>query len=308
MKKQIISGLIVACLSATAQAQSLEQRIDSVRAQREQAAAMRTTPTADMRIPQRMRQLIESVDLSGVAARTAFDWWSKSTGIPLLIDWDAMEREGVDAELPIDLHLKQAPASVVLRLMMRLTSSEFNELIVEVEPWYVQVMTKEQANRQRVVRVYEVSDLLVDVPHFSDAPAFDLNEVLSSSGTAEGGGGRGSTSLFVETEQQVEPMQTRQGRGEDLAQLIRDVIEPGIWQENGGFSSVRYHRGMLIVNAPMYVQRQIGMPTRTPGAAVVRPRAGAVYRGDDRDWGAAVRSGSTGISGTNPVHPVSSRQ
>jgi hypothetical protein len=55
---------------------------------------------------------------------------------------------------------------------------------------------------------------------------------------------------------------TKNESGQSIAEMIRNTIEPDIWQENGGlYASARYYDGRLIVNAPLYVHRQIGIPT-----------------------------------------------
>ena len=104
------------------------------------------------------------------------------------------------------------------------------------------------------------------MPSFDDAPTFDLGESLRSSGNGGGSGGAGGAgggSLF-EDQNQDRPATTKQERGEALAKLIRESIEPTIWAEAGGESSIRYFNGRLVVNAPKYVHRQIGIPVSAP--------------------------------------------
>jgi hypothetical protein len=117
--------------------------------------------------------------------------------------------------------------------------------------------------------VYDVSDIVMRLPNFTNAPSFDLNEALSNtssggSGNSGGGGGGSSGGIFTDDNEDdgEDEDSTKAERGESIAELIRETIEPDIWQENGGaYASVRFYDGRLIVNAPMYVHRQIGMPT-----------------------------------------------
>ncbi len=139
-------------------------------------------------------------------------------------------------------------------------------------------MTKRQANMRPVLRVYDVSDMVMRIPNFTNAPRLDLNEALSntnSGGSGGTGGGGGSSGLFTDEDETEEDVPTKQENGEDLADLIRNTIEPEIWQANGGaYASVRYYDGRLIVNAPMYVHQQIGIPQ----VRAYRPRV--TTRGD----------------------------
>lgn len=210
-------------------------------------------------IAQRMKDVIDPVVVDGVEARRALEWWSSTTGIPLVIDWAAMEQEGIDPATPISLDLRFVPAGQLLALMMRMLPADpTQELLFETTPWYVQVLTKNMANRQPVLRVYDIGDLLHHVPTFDNAPTMDLRESLSN--TSSGGSAQSLRSIFEEQDRSV-PVASLRERGEDIAQLIRDTIEPTIWKENGGeYASIRYFNRRLVVNAPLYVHAQIGIP------------------------------------------------
>lgn len=229
-------------------------------------------------VRERLRMILDTVSIDDVAARDAFDWYSKTTGIPLVINWDAMAEENVDPEAPLTIELRNVPAGQLLGIMLRQWSPE-QELIFEASPYYMQIMTKAQANKFRVVRVYVVDDLLMEIPAFEDAPQVSLNDALSNTSSGGGGnasngagGGGGGAGMFGEIDEDTEPRKTKTERGGDLAGLIRDTIEPDVWVENGGDSTVKYFQGKLIVSAPMYVHRQIGIPVSS-SAATAKPAA-----------------------------------
>jgi hypothetical protein len=281
--------VVLACLICTvvftgAQAQSLQERIRIVKEQRSQAAQpQQAEPQPEsLQIPLKIGTLIEEVSFDQAPARDVFDWWSKRTDIPLVIDWAGMALDGIDPEQAITMELKTVPAKLLLGVIMRQASPDV-DLVYEVTPWFVQVMTKQQANRNPVLRVYDVSDMVANVPNFTNAPSFDLNEALSntgsggsSGGNSGGGGGGSSGGLFgSDNEDDEEDQPTKNEQGQNLADMIRATIEPDIWQANGGpIASVRYYDGRLIVNAPMYVQRQIGIPA----VSADRPRSIGGYK------------------------------
>jgi len=264
--------------TAALHAQSWEQRMEHLR-QQQRAQGAAGNPTAgepQLNIRQRMNGLVPNVNLQDMPAREALAWWSQATGVPLVVNWNAMELEGVRPETTLNVQLQLVPAGQLLQLLLRMTAPDI-QMMYEVTPWYVQVMTKEQANQNTVVRVYDIGDLLVHVPSFT-APEFDLESAMESSSSrggrgggsagSRGGGGSGGSGgrgLFSNrTEQQREDAPTRNERAEQIAQAIRDTIEPDTWETVGGRSSIRYFQGKLVVNAPMYVHRQIGLPVRTP--------------------------------------------
>ncbi|MEX2215657.1 MAG: hypothetical protein WD768_16210 [Phycisphaeraceae bacterium] len=250
-------------IASTASAQLTKEQLDKVRQQRNQEG-ITTQGTSSRQSPVRSlySTLIDPVTIDNTKARDAFRWWSNVTGIPLVINWREMEAAGIDADTLIDLQLRNAPAAAVLSLMLRQLSPD-KPLMYETSDWYIRIMTKEEANKDTVILVYDIKDLTKRIPNFDNAPGFDLNSALSntSSGGSSGGGATSATTLFKEGGDD-EIKTTEAERGEELAQLIREMIEPTIWQELGGeHSSVKYFQGRLIVKAPRYVHAQIGFPT-----------------------------------------------
>lgn len=271
MPRLFLAIALSALIAAPALGQSLSERIAHVRQQRA-AGARAADPLAELRQRQRntanqLRDIVETVSIEDATARDALRWWSDSVGVSLVIHWESMELAGVDPDTRITLNVSNVPAGLLLELLLRLTNPDVG-FVYEVEPGFVQVMTKEQANRQPVTFVYDVTDLLMNIPSFDNAPSFDLTDALSNTSSGGGGrvgsGGSGEGLFGDEDEEDEERPLTRTERGEQLAQLVRDTIEPTIWVENGGqYASVRYFRNMLVVRAPRYVHRQIGMPVRS---------------------------------------------
>ncbi|MEM9913621.1 MAG: hypothetical protein AAF911_01515 [Planctomycetota bacterium] len=206
------------------------------------------------------RKLAARIDFvaSSISVREALLAWAGQTQVPLVIDWEAMELDGVDPGVEIDVELSGVRADTVLLVLMNSMSTDLR-FVAEANPWGVQLRSRERANRDVVTRVYDVRDLVMEVPHFTDAPSLSLTDALSNTGR---GGEGASVGIFdVEEFSEEDRPLTRQERGDLLVQLVRDMIEPDIWQENGGeFSRVRYRDGRMIVRAPLYVHVRIGRP------------------------------------------------
>lgn len=251
----------------------------AARAGERPAATVSRAELSDERpIPRRLTDVVDPIKIEHAPARAAFEWWSKTTGIPLLIDWAAMEKEGVDPQTPVSLDLRNIPAGQLLGLIMQQASEE--PLIYETTPWYVRVMTKAQARLHLVTRMYDVGDLLHEPLRIDAPPRMDIATALSqSSGSSRGGSSASSSSttgsLFVTGNSQEKTGAESQQRCEELMKVIRETVEPEIWSENGGPATMHYYRGHLIVRAPLYIQSQIGMSNAdsNPSAAKARPEA-----------------------------------
>lgn len=219
---------------------------------------------------QLMRDTLTSVNLDAIPGKLALEIWSNQTNVPLVINWASLEAQGVDPTTPITLTLGKVPAELVLNLIIQQLHPDpiaNDELLVDVQQWYVRVMTKEDALKRSTTKLYFIGDLLMDIPNFDNAPGFDLNQALSntSSGGSDRSGGRGGNGgggegLFdTDDEDKGEPRLSKEEKAERIADMVRNTIEPDIWRENGGdYGSVRYYRGMLVVKAPEFVHEQIG--------------------------------------------------
>src|SRR6185503_6157707 len=113
-------------------------------------------------------------------------------------------------------------------------------------------------SKNTLTRVYDIRDLIIEVPDFTNAPTFNLQS-QSSSTSGGGGGGGGGQSLFggggggQGGEQQ---QRTRQQLVEDITRLITETVAPESWRDAGGtVGSVRELQGQLIVTQTPENQR-----------------------------------------------------
>ena len=229
---------------------------------------------ADQRkIASKLRDILDPVSIENASAKEAFKWWAKTSGISLVLDWKQMEEDGLDPEKKINIEMRNVPAGQVLGLLMKQASPDA-PLLFEVTPWYIQITTKARADRVMVTRFYDIQDLVHERPPVRAAPKFDLGSALSSGGGgggkggSGGGGGGGSSggSIFSGSGSDASAPKTGEaGKSAEAQKLIDTVtgsVEPEIWESRGGPASITYLRGFLVVRAPVYVQAQIGLPSR----------------------------------------------
>jgi len=205
---------------------------------------------------------LNRVDLDNVPAERALQWLSAAAGFNLVINWDQLEAVGYDRNATVTVKLDGVKARTVLKLML---SDIFNdvEVLAEVEPAYVRIRTKDAANKDSVIKTYSVADLLFEPEPYNDPPQMSLEQIASDSGDSGG-------SIF-DTDAGDEPERlSRQERIDQIADAIRNNIEPDIWEANGGQDGkISYANGQLIVRAPEHVHQRIGLPdmaSRTPRA------------------------------------------
>ena len=168
----------------------------------------------------------------------------RDAGLNLAINWPAIEAVGIDRATPVTLRLRNATARTLLTLALKQAGN--GQLAWYVADGIVNVTTRELSDRALITRVYPVGDLLVTVPDFV-TPSVQV-----------GGGGTSSSALIGSASSSARQDQSMATRGERLCDLVRTLVRPDVWIENGGVASVRYFGGNLIVTAPRDVQNLIG--------------------------------------------------
>jgi len=256
----------VAVVVPTADAQSLDERIRNVQRKRQTEQVAMRINTA-----RRMARQLPTVVHDEITAREAIEWLQVASGVPIVVNWQSLANLGIDERSSVRLITRGLTFERALEVVLSQLSDD-GQLLIEPTPWYVEVMTKEQAHRRPVTLVYPIGDLLHEVPQFTEAPEFDLTAVSSA---GAGGGGGGGTALFSTSSNEASGM-TKAQHAESLADLIRETVEPDIWRANGGLAgSIAVYKENLIVRAPAYVHRQIGgvSPTYSSSGST---RGGAV--------------------------------
>jgi len=264
---RILSAVLAAALlTSPAFAQSLADRIadHNERKSKQQRAESEVQAEQIRRLSNRMATPISSVDMEELGAKAALTWWSNVTQVPIVISWTSMQNEGIEPDAPVNLKLQNVPAATVLGIMLQQMTLADQTIVSELTPWYLRIMPRGEALKYPVTKVYDVGDLILEVPNFTNAPKLDLGSALGGGGSGGGAStGSSSTNLFGSSSSgnaDDKAGKSKEDRAFDLAQVIRDTIEPDIWIENGGqYSSIQYFQGRLVVRAPMFVQKQIGL-------------------------------------------------
>lgn len=267
--KHIATAIVIATLCSGASAQTLEQRIADLRDKQTKADVDKAVAIANSKTGRAMTvpvQLGGGAQLVDIQAQIAFEWLSRAMDVPVLVNWRSLEALGISREDPVSIVGNNLTGEMALDIIIQQLDID-GQLLWEPTGTYVRVFTKEQAQREPIVRVYDIGDLLMTVPNFKNAPSFDLVEVTRAPAT----GGGNQQSLFDEEDDEEGNISPAE-RGEEIAQIIRDTVEPDLWAQSGGLGgSIRYWKKNLIIRAPAYVHRQIAGDSSRTAPAAVRP-------------------------------------
>ncbi len=270
-------ALTLAIVAPPAAGQSLQHRIAAVRLKQERQ--QQKQPDVRVKMLQALLYRDLTVHFDQAPARDVFDYLRTALDINLVVRYgDDRVGHGIDPELPIVLSAWDAPALDVLELVLEQCSG-LDECTWQLRKGFVEIGTKERLSvpAARVLRWFAVDELIFEPPHFEDAIDLRLDHAFPgyggiggySGGLLGGGGGYGGSIRYSTGTSGASP---KTQRVQSLISFITDIVEPTAWTRNGGDqASIHYRDGMLMINAPGYIQRQIFGHPKVPPPDSVEP-------------------------------------
>jgi hypothetical protein len=193
------------------------------------------------------------------------DWVADYSNANVVVRWQALELLGVERDKPITVRVRNLRLSQVLWMVMNEAGGADVKLAYRASGNLLVMSTADDLGEEMMVRVYDVSDLLIRVPRFRGAPRIDLTQ--QSSGGAGGGNVFGGSSGGGGQNDDDENNQGGGGQGnenDELAQqmidLIQQTIEPYSWVQNGGLGTIQAFGRQLVVRNNILVHQSLGGP------------------------------------------------
>lgn len=199
------------------------------------------------------------VDFTETPLDKAVDWVAKAGNVKMDIDWPSLEKIGINKDTPVTVNLSTIRLDHLLDLVVNKVSPDPTSAAAwEVQDGVLRVASAESINKNTLMVIYDIRDLLIEYPDYANVPQFDLNGALQAA--SSGGGGGSSSSPFSSTSQQTTNTgRTLEERTDELVRILTEQVDPDNWRENGGsvgFVS-RFKGNLLITNTPKN-QRAIG--------------------------------------------------
>ncbi len=167
------------------------------------------------------------------------------------VDWEKLSEAGIDRETQVSLNLSNVPVRIVLeRVLEKVSGNGGAGAWYAINDGVVMISSREDINKRKSLQIYDIRDLLIEVPDYANAPEFDLQSVLQSTGQQGGGGGQ---SPFRDNgEQEPGNRRTLEERTDELINIITTNVDEQGWQENGGdVGFIQQLQGSLIItNTP----------------------------------------------------------
>jgi len=214
----------------------------------------------DRAVRRRLNEPVDEIQIGGKGLGQALEELRDLKNLNLHVNWPALAKARVTPETKVSAHLKNVRLEKVLTLLLEDAGGTEARLGFAVDEGVVTISTQADLNEKTVDVVYDVRDLLFDIPEFA-APSLELGE-LRQAAIADNRKLSWGDSLFPEESgEKVESGQTPAPKPavQELLDLIRERVCPGTWREQGGtVGSLRELNGQLIVTHTSAAQRAIG--------------------------------------------------
>lgn len=208
---------------------------------------------------------VPELDWDELTLESVVEWLRDQGPINVVVQWRALEAEGIGPDTPVTLSVRNATVGEVLNDTLDYLP-EGGEVRYRGIGSTLRISTKADFNRKMYVRVYDVADLLTKVENFRDGPEIDLAQ--QQGGGGGGGGGNIGTStgkIFgnsdSEEEDDEEQDEVDKMRLDELIALIQASIEPDSWEltRAGPGTIVGFNRSVVVRNS-IEVHEQLGGP------------------------------------------------
>lgn len=217
-----------------------------------------TESPRDRAVIARLESVTMPANFDGVELENVVEFVASVTNLNVDVDWDALELIGIDRETEVELDLtSEIPASTLLdRVMQKISPDEFERAGWAVQDGIVLVSSEAELRKNTFIVIYDVRDLIFEIPDFDAVPSLDLDSIL-------GGDGGGGQSPFEDDDEDDEDSPLGIGQEEldnldDLLDIIRQNIDPDGWRANGGETgTVQPFQQYLVITNTAKNHRQI---------------------------------------------------
>jgi general secretion pathway protein D len=210
------------------------------------ASELGGTP-ADQATQLLLERRLPELKLDNIPFTDVIDALRDLTNANIFVNWRALESEGVDRAAPVTARLRDVKFAKALDTILKDVGGGTVNLGYTIDDGVISISTQTDLAKNTLTRVYDIRDLIVEIPDFFDAPQFQLQQANQTSG--QGGGSSGQSLFGGQTQGQTQDEGQRAALITEIQELIQETVDPESWREAGGtVGSIRVLNGNLIVS------------------------------------------------------------
>jgi len=194
-----------------------------------------------------------SFEFENMAVKDVLTYMSEVGKFSVVYD-NALQEAGIDlAARTVSVRLSRMTYEAALNLILP------KEVGYRIEAGYILITTLEKSWLPLKTALYSVQLAMAEIPDFTDAPRFEVGNVLRQATAATSGGG-GGAGLFTTT---TKPEDTGRATPERIIELVKKFVKNqndrriAPWDDEGGPATIQYLGGRLIVSQTEHGHRAI---------------------------------------------------
>lgn len=178
--------------------------------------------------------------------------------INVIVNWHDLNQAGIDRSTPVELDLpNEITLKKALTELLEQAGGGLVDVGYEVSDGVLTVATQGFLNKKTHPRVYDVKDLLMEIPDFTDAPRMDLRDTTRRLPPVSQ-----SSSLpwkfGDDDDDEAEHDPERMTRLRQLIDLIQGTVDPDSWRDHGGaIGAIKEINGQLVITQNTAAHRKI---------------------------------------------------
>jgi type II secretory pathway component GspD/PulD (secretin)/tetratricopeptide (TPR) repeat protein len=209
----------------------------------------------DRAVQAQLDRALPELTFDGVGFSDVIDFLRDVSGANIFVNWKSLEGAGVDRNAPVSAKLRNVKFSKALNIILDSVGGGTAKLGYTVDEGVIEIATADELGKNTLTRVYDIRDLIINVPDFTDAPNFNLETTSQANQAGSSGGsssGSQSQSLFsggaTGGQSGQGTGQTRQELVDAIIKLVTETVAPDSWRDSGGsVGAIRELQGQLIV-------------------------------------------------------------
>jgi Flp pilus assembly secretin CpaC len=181
------------------------------------------------------------------------------TQLNIDVDWTSLEAVGIRRDSPVSLSLSNVtPKTVLDRVVKKVGDGGLGGADWAIYDGIVTVASEDAIRKNTTLVIYDVRDLLIEIPDYSDVPRIDLQSVLQSN--SGGGGGQSPFQNANDNNDRQQQRRQREDKVEELVSIITQSVDLDGWVDNGGTTGKilkMVNQGQLIITNTAKNHQQI---------------------------------------------------
>jgi type II secretory pathway component GspD/PulD (secretin)/tetratricopeptide (TPR) repeat protein len=258
---------------------------------------------ADRAVYQVLRDTRVPVDFTNNTFEQVIDYLKSVTGLKIYVDWKALNLVGIGKEDEITLQLGEVSVSTALDRIMDQLGEGADRPQYAVENGILTISSDEAIRQRTMLVVYDIRDLIFQVPVFDNAPTLDLDAALQQGqqgggggggggggfgggGGGGGGGGAGGGGAIIGEPGAEGERLTRAELVRQIVDIIQENVDPEGWRDLGGDTgSLQELNGNLIItNTPNNHREIVGLLSQLREIRAIQINVESRFLTVSTDW------------------------